>query len=36
MKEVFTKICLDFDAELVEFEGETDHVHLLVNYPLEF
>jgi len=33
MKEVFTKICQDFDAQLSEFDGETDHVHLLVNYP---
>ncbi len=32
MKEVFTKICQDFDAQLSEFDGETDHVHLLVNY----
>ena len=33
MKEIFTYICEKFDAELVEFDGETDHVHLLVNYP---
>jgi REP-associated tyrosine transposase len=25
--------CSDLDAELVEFNGETDHVHLLVAYP---
>jgi len=25
--------CADLDAELVEFNGETDHVHLLVSYP---
>lgn len=24
--------CTDFEAELVEFHGESDHVHLLVNY----
>jgi putative transposase len=23
----------DFEVELVEFDGEDDHVHLLVNYP---
>lgn len=23
----------DFEAELVEFDGEEDHVHLLVNIP---
>lgn len=26
-------ICADFGAELAEFNGETDHVHLLVHYP---
>lgn len=26
-------VCTDFDAELREFNGEDDHVHLLVNYP---
>ena len=29
----FRKICIDFESELVEFEGENDHVHLLINYP---
>lgn len=33
MKEVFDRVCLDFEAELIEFNGEDDHVHLLVNYP---
>ena len=33
MREVFNKICDDFESELVEFDGEADHVHLLVNYP---
>lgn len=33
MKEVFKSVCIDFEAELVEFKGEGDHVHLLVNYP---
>jgi putative transposase len=33
MRELFEKICLDFEAELIEFDGEQDHVHLLVNYP---
>ncbi|MCM1973118.1 MULTISPECIES: IS200/IS605 family transposase [unclassified Streptomyces] len=27
------KVCEDFEAELVEFNGEDDHVHLLVHYP---
>ena len=33
MREVFERVCLDFEAVLVEFDGEHDHVHLLVNYP---
>lgn len=33
LRELFSKVCLDFDAELVEMDGERDHVHLLVNYP---
>ena len=33
LREVFLSICVQFEAELVEFDGETDHVHLLVNYP---
>jgi putative transposase len=30
---VFRSVCADFEAELVEFNGEEDHVHLLVHYP---
>lgn len=33
MKGIFSDVCRDFEAELVEFNGEKDHVHLLVNYP---
>jgi putative transposase len=33
LKEIFESVCQDFEAELVEFDGEDDHVHLLVNYP---
>jgi putative transposase len=33
LKEIFHAVCKDFEAELVEFDGELDHVHLLVNYP---
>ena len=33
---IFAKICSDFEAELVEFDGEDDHVHLLINYPPKF
>jgi putative transposase len=31
--DIFSKVCGDFESELVEFDGERDHVHLLVNYP---
>jgi len=33
MDTVFKKICNAFESELVEFDGESDHVHLLINYP---
>jgi putative transposase len=33
LRSVFADVARDFEAELVEFEGEADHVHLLVNYP---
>ena len=33
MKMIFHIICEQFEAELIEFEGERDHVHLLINYP---
>ena len=26
-------VCAELDAELVEFNSEADHVHLLVAYP---
>ncbi len=29
---IFQNVCEKFGATLVEFEGEKDHVHLLVNY----
>ena len=29
----FETVCDKFDVELAEMDGETDHVHLLVNYP---
>jgi len=28
-----SKVCTDFEAELVEIDGEDNHAHLLVNYP---
>ena len=33
MKPVFEKVCKDFEAQLIECDGESDHVHLLINYP---
>lgn len=33
MQRIMASICKDFEAQLVEFNGEADHVHLLVNYP---
>ncbi|WP_425441746.1 transposase [Thorsellia anophelis] len=30
MPPIFTKACADFEAELIEFDGEHDHVHLLI------
>ena len=32
LKLIFTSVCNDFEVHLVEFEGEGDYVHLLVNY----
>ena len=33
MRGILESVCTDFEAQLVEFDGENDHVHLLVNYP---
>lgn len=33
LKNIFSSVCTDFETELIEFDGEGDHVHLLVNYP---
>lgn len=32
-EQIMRDVCGDFDAELVEFNGEHDYVHLLVDYP---
>jgi putative transposase len=32
-EEIMRNVCTDFDAELKRFNGERDHVHLLVHYP---
>jgi putative transposase len=33
LREVFTNVCADFGADLVELDGQDNHVHLLVAYP---
>ena len=33
LKTIFETVCLQFNAELIEFDGEEDHVHLLILYP---
>ena len=33
LESIFRSVCADFETELVEFNGEADHVHLLVNFP---
>ena len=30
---IFKMVCVDFNASLIECNGEDDHVHLLVEYP---
>ncbi len=32
-KQLFEKICNEFESELIEIDGERDHVHLLIYYP---
>ncbi|MFF1359942.1 IS200/IS605 family transposase [Streptomyces sp. NPDC058297] len=32
-EEIMREVCTDFEAELKQFNGEEDHVHLLVHYP---
>lgn len=33
LRGIFESVCIDFEAQLIEFDGEHDHVHLLINYP---
>lgn len=32
-EEIMRDVCADLDAELREFNGETNHVHMLVHHP---
>lgn len=33
LRDLCAKVCQDFEAVLVEANGEDDHVHLLIEYP---
>jgi len=33
LRNIIASVCLDVESQLVEFDGEDDPVHLLVNYP---
>jgi REP-associated tyrosine transposase len=33
LEELMREVCGNFETELTEFNGETDHVHLLINFP---
>ncbi|MEU0516177.1 IS200/IS605 family transposase [Streptosporangium sp. NPDC006007] len=33
MKQIMRDVCADFETELAEFNGESNQVHLLVNFP---
>ena len=33
LRHIFGKVCRNFEAELIECDGEDDHIHLLVHYP---
>ncbi|RYZ90984.1 MAG: IS200/IS605 family transposase [Proteobacteria bacterium] len=33
LSECFSGVCESFEAELIECNGEHDHIHLLVHYP---
>ncbi len=33
IEEIFKETCIQMDAELIEFGGEDDHVHLMVHCP---
>lgn len=33
LEDILNEVCQGFEANLTEFNGEADHVHLLVEYP---
>ncbi len=32
-REAFESACVKLECELIEMDGEEDHVHLLISYP---
>ncbi|EKT54143.1 IS200/IS605 family transposase [Providencia burhodogranariea] len=33
MEEIMRGVCVQFEVDLVEFNGEQDHIHMLINFP---
>ncbi|MBO1519403.1 IS200/IS605 family transposase [Oceanisphaera pacifica] len=33
LEAILREVCVDFEVELTEFNGEEDHIHLLIEYP---
>jgi putative transposase len=33
LEEITREVCADFETELTEFNGDNNHLHLLVNFP---
>ena len=33
MRSICCEVCQSFESELIEFDGEKDHVHLMIQYP---
>ena len=33
LREAFDSVCVKLECELIEMDGEQDHVHLLISYP---
>ncbi len=33
LREAFESACVKLECELIEMDGEEDHVHLLISYP---
>ena len=33
LRRIFRVVCADFETDIIEFNAESDHVHILVSYP---